>query len=93
MLSKLELPEAVFAAKTAAHLYRQLGPVHTKDLRATLKTAVDLLHEAGRTHEALAIKRELRAPTADLFLHTPQLADLNKRLALVAGTAQGQNGA
>jgi hypothetical protein len=64
--------------------------VHAKDLRATLETCVDLLHEAGRAHEAIAIKRELRAPTKELFLHTPQLAELNKRPALVAGTARGQ---
>ncbi len=93
MISRSELDKAVLAAGTAAHLYRQLGPVHAKDLRATLKTCVDLLHEAGRTHEALAIKRELRAPTTELFLHTPVLAELNKRPALVAGITQGQDDA
>ena len=85
MISKLELDQAVLAAKTAAHLYRQLGPVHTRELRATLKTCVDLLHEAGRSHEAIALKRELRAPITEFFLRTPQLAELNRRPALARG--------
>lgn len=92
MISKLELSEAVLAAQTAARVYRQLGPVHAKDLRETLKTSVRLLHEAGRTQEAIAITRELRAPTAELYLETPQLAALCKRPALVTDAVHVRHG-
>lgn len=91
MISKLELDDAVRAAEAAVRIYRQLGPVFAHELRTALKTSAELLHESGRVHEAIAVRRELRAPTRELFLHTPQLTELNKRPALVAGAAQGQH--
>lgn len=91
MISKLELDDAMRAAEMSVRIYRQLGPVYAHGLRTALKTCAELLHEVGRVEEAIAIKRELRAPTKELFLRTPQLTSLTKRPALVAGTAQGQN--
>lgn len=87
MLTGLELDHAMRAAEASVRIYRELGPVFARDLRLALTTCSDLLRQVGRVHESLAIKRELRAPTGELFLRTPQLAELTAHRAdLVART-------